>query len=117
MKLYRKIDTTTGNFLEDVLFETHPILMESVREEITLENSTTEIRVTEQPLLDVDGNTILDNQYVEQEPPQGLYLPRWTGTEWVEGGQAPEPTIEPPSESERIDAIELVLMDLMMGGM
>ena len=30
MKLFRKIDTTTGNFLEDVLFESHPILTEMV---------------------------------------------------------------------------------------
>ncbi len=26
MKLFRKIDTTTGKFLEDVLFESHPFL-------------------------------------------------------------------------------------------
>ena len=64
MKLLRKIDTTTGNFLGDVLFESHP----------TLE----------------DGE--LDPQYIEEAPQQGLYLPRWTGMEWVEGGVVPEPT-------------------------
>ena len=75
MKLFRKIDTTTGNFLEDVLFESHP----------TLE----------------DGE--LDPQYIEEAPAQGFYLPRWNGTEWVEGGQVPEP-VEP------VPAIEELLM-------
>ena len=35
MKLFRKIDTTTGNFLEDVLFESHPFLMETVLVDVT----------------------------------------------------------------------------------
>ena len=72
MKLFRKIDTTTGNFLEDVLFESHP----------TLE----------------DGE--LDPQYIEEAPAQGFYLPRWNGTEWVEGGVAPEPTEPEPAIEE-----------------
>ena len=72
MKLFRKIDTTTGNFLEDVLFENRP----------TLE----------------DGE--LDPQYIEDAPTQGLYWPRWSGTEWVEGGVAPEPTTPEPSIEE-----------------
>ena len=86
MKLFRKIDTTTGNFLEDVLFESHP----------TLEDDE------------------LDQQYVEEAPPQGLYLPRWTGTEWVEGGTAPEPVPQALSEAERIEMLENMLLLLMM---
>ena len=86
MKLFRKIDTITGNFLEDVLFESHP----------TLEDDE------------------LDQQYVEEAPPQGLYLPRWTGTEWVEGGTAPEPEPQAPSEVERIEMLENMLLLLMM---
>ena len=70
MKLFRKIDPITGNFIEDVIFESHPTV------------------------LDAEGNTVLDAQYVEEAPKQGFYLPRWNGTEWVEGGQAPEP-VEP----------------------
>ena len=93
MKLFRKIDTTTGDFIEDVLFESHPIV------------------------LDAEGNTILDAQFVEEAPQQGFYLPRWNGTEWVEGGQAPEP-VEPepqaPSEAERIEMLENMLLLLMM---
>ena len=93
MKLFRKIDTTTGNFIEDVIFESHPTV------------------------LDAEGNTILDAQFVEEAPQQGFYLPRWNGTEWEEGGQAPEP-VEPepqaPSEAERIEMLENMLLLLMM---
>ena len=89
MKLFRKIDTITGNFLEDVLFESHP----------TLEDDE------------------LDQQYVEEAPPQGFYLPRYMNGIWVEGGQAPEP-VEPepqaPSEAERIEMLENMLLLLMM---
>ena len=93
MKLFRKIDPITGNFIEDVLFESHPTV------------------------LDAEGNTILDAQFVEEAPQQGFYLPRWNGTEWEEGGQAPEP-VEPepqaPSEAERIEMLENTLLLLMM---
>ena len=114
MKLFRKIDTTTRKFLEDVLFESHPFLMESIQEEITLEDGTTEIQVTEKLLLDAEGNALLDPQYVEEAPPQGLYLPRWTGTKWVEGGQTPEPEPQALSEAERIAMLENTLLLLMM---
>ena len=81
MKLFRKIDTVTGNFLEDVLFESHP----------TLE----------------DGE--LDPQYIEEAPKQGFYLPRWNGTEWVEGGVAPEPT-EPEQQVSTMEEMAIALM-------
>ena len=131
MKLFRKIDTTTGNFLEDVLFESHPFLMESIQEEITLEDGTTEIQVTEKLLLDAEGNALLDQQYVEEAPPQGFYWPKWNGTEWVEGGQAPEPTTPQLSTDEKltqmaeqlvitqanIEAAQEALDFLLLGGM
>ena len=89
MKLFRKIDTTTGNFIEDCLFEAQPVLE--------------------------DGE--LDPQYIEEAPTQGFYWPKWNGAEWVEGGQAPEP-VEPepqaPSEAERIEMLENMLLLLMM---
>ena len=81
MKLFRKIDTTTGNFLEDVLFDSHP----------TLE----------------DGE--LDPQYIEEVPKQGFYLPRWNGTEWVEGGVAPEPTETGP-QAPMMEEMAIALM-------
>ena len=86
MKLFRKIDTITGNFLEDVLFESHP----------TLEDDE------------------LDQQYVEEAPPQGLYLPRYRNGVWVEGGVAPEPEPQALSEAERIEMLENMLLLLMM---
>ena len=83
MKLFRKIDTVTGNFLEDVLFESHP----------TLE----------------DGE--LDPQYIEDSPSQGFYLPKWNGTEWVEGGVAPEQT-EPEPQVPTIEEVAIALMNM-----
>jgi hypothetical protein len=91
MKLFRKIDTVTGNFLEDVLFESHPFLMETVLVDVTDEEGIITQVEEIHPVLDAEGNPQLDSQYVEEAPPQGLYLPRWTGSEWVEGGVAPEP--------------------------
>ena len=93
MKLFRKIDTTTGNFIEDVIFESHPTV------------------------LDAEGNAQLDPQYVEEAPPQGLYLPRWTGTEWVEGGTAPEPEPQGPTVEERLQIAEDTIMFMLMGSM
>ena len=78
MKLFRKIDPITGNFIEDVLFESHPTV------------------------LDAEGNTVLDAQYVEEAPQQGFCLPRWNGAEWVEDGQAPEPTTPQLSTDEKL---------------
>ena len=83
MKLFRKIDTATGNFLEDVLFESHP----------TLE----------------DGE--LDPQYIEDAPSQGFYWPKWNGTEWVEGGVAPEQT-EPEPQVPTIEEVAIALMNM-----
>ena len=80
MKLFRKIDTKTGNFLEDVLFESHPFLMETVLVDVTDEEGTITQVEEIQPLLDAEGNQRLDPQYVEEAPPQGLYLPRHLGT-------------------------------------
>ena len=83
MKLFRKIDTLTGNFLEDVLFESHP----------TLE----------------DGE--LDPQYIEDAPSQGFYWPKWNSTEWVEGGVAPEQT-EPEQQVPTIEEVAIALMNM-----
>lgn len=102
MKLFRKIDTTTGNFLEDVLFDSHPTL--------------------------VDGE--LDPRYIEETPAQGFYWPKWNGIEWIEGGQAPEP-VEPVPQAPTMEQMAIALMQtqaeleataealdfLIMGGM
>ena len=77
MKLYRKIDTTTGNFIEDVLFESEP--------------------------------PFDDGSYISTPVPQGFYLPKWNGTEWVEGGVAPEPT-EPEPQVPTVEQMAIALM-------
>lgn len=74
MKLFRKIDTKTGNFIEDCQFENLPILE--------------------------DGQP--DPQYVEEAPPQGLCPPRYMNGVWVEGGVAPEPTTPQLSTYEKL---------------
>ena len=117
MKLFRKIDPITGNFIEDVIFESHPIVMEESTWESTDEFGNITSHVEWVPVLDAEGNTILDAQFVEEAPQQGFYLPRWNGAEWVEGGQAPEPVEPEPqalSEAERIEMLENTLLLLMM---
>ena len=109
MKLFRKIDTTTGNFIEDCLFDSHPILTETVLVDVTDEEGIITQVEELQPLLDAEGNPQFDPQYVEEAPPQGLYLPKWTGTEWVEGGQAPEP-IEPEPQAPTVEQMAIALM-------
>ena len=67
---------------------------------------------------------------LDVKPAQGFYLPRWNGAEWVEGGQAPEPT-EPESQAPTMEQMAIALMQtqsqledaqealdfLIMGGM
>lgn len=117
MKLFRKIDVTTGNFIEDCLFESHPILTETVLVDVTDEEGNITQVEELQTLLDAENKIQLDPQYVEEAPPQGFYIPKWTGTEWVEGGVAPDPVPPVPTEVERLAAIEETLDFLLMGGM
>ena len=102
MKLFRKIDTKTGNFLEDVLFESHPFLMETVLVDVTDEEGTITQVEEIQPVLDEEGNPQPDQQYVEEAPPQGFYLPQYLNGVWVEGGIAPEPTTPQLSTDEKL---------------
>ena len=113
MKLFRKIDAKTGNLLEDMLFESHPFLMETVLVDVTDEEGTITQVEEIQPLLDAEGNQRLDPQYVEEAPPQGLYLPRYLNGVWVEGGQAPEPVPADPTVDERLDSLEDVMLFLI----
>lgn len=117
MKLYRKIDVVTGNFIEDVLFESHPIVMQESIRESTDEFGNITPHSEWVSVLDAEGNAQLDPQYVEEAPPQGLYLPRYLNGVWIEGGVAPEPTPPVPTEVERIVAMEEALDFLLMGGM
>ena len=57
---------------------------------------------------------------LDVSPAQGFYQPKWSGTEWVEGGQAPEPQPSEPTLEERLavveddtEAIAIVLADIV----
>ena len=116
MKLFRKIDVVTGNFIEDVLFESHPIVMEESIWESMDEFGFITPHSEWVPVLDAEGNTILDAQFVEEAPQQGFYLPRWNGTEWVEGGEpipTPDPIPSEPTVDERLNSLEEVMLFLI----
>lgn len=74
--LYKKINTENGLFIGDVILDT----------------------------LQVDELGNPDSQYIAEPVPQGFYWPKWNGTEWVEGGEAPEPEPVIPTEVEVLRA-------------
>ena len=50
---------------------------------------------------------------IEAPCPDGFYLPRWDGTQWVEGGAAPEPVTPEPTLEDRVAATEAAITALM----
>lgn len=129
MKLFKKIDTTTGILIEDCRFDYHPYLTETVLQDFTDENGvTTQQEVTQTvtttvlvDIVDEEGvvtqvekeQPVYDPQYIEDEVPQGFYWPRWNGTEWVEGGVAPEPVPQEPTTDERLSTLEDVVLFML----
>lgn len=53
---------------------------------------------------------------LDVEPSQGLYIPKWDGTQWIATGQAPEPTPQEPTEVELLMLAVAELADIVMGG-
>ena len=57
---------------------------------------------------------------LDVEPSQGLHQPKWDGTQWVEG--ATQEYIDSlkvpqePTESERLEALESAMLELVLGG-
>ena len=113
MKLFRKIDAKTSNLLEDVLFESDPFLMETVLVDVTDQEGTITQVEEIQPVLDEEGNPQPDPQYVEEAPPQGMYLPRYLKGVWIDGGVVPEPVPQPPTLEERVADAENTLLSLL----
>ena len=77
-------------------------------------------------IIDENGNFIRDEfienltneKYVDGEVPQGFILPKWNGTNWVEGGIAPTPVAAEPTMEERMAVIEQdnsTILDLLAG--
>ena len=122
--VYRKIDLGTGLFIEDALFNENPVLMETVVDEllgeyqkvVTVEKTyeTGEFAEDGTPIMVTVQESVKDPQYIDVSCPEGLYHPRWDGLQWVEGGQAPEEVIPEPSIEERLEVVEMVLMDMLV---
>ena len=53
---------------------------------------------------------------IETPCPDGFYHPKWDGSKWVEGGVAPEPTPQPPTAEERLEALESAMLEMILGG-
>ena len=51
---------------------------------------------------------------LDTEPSQGLYAPKWDGTQWVETGQAPELQPQKPTIEERLEQTEELLQTVTM---
>ena len=56
-------------------------------------------------------------------PSQGLYIPKWNGEAWEEGAtqeyiDSLKAQAEPqePTESERLEALEMLMVDILGGG-
>ena len=60
---------------------------------------------------------------LETEPAQGLYAPKWNGTEWIEGlsdkeiAELTKPALQEPTLEERLQTAEDTIMFMLMGGM
>jgi hypothetical protein len=58
---------------------------------------------------------------LEVEPAQGFYAPKWNGESWEEGAtqeyiDSLKPQPQEPTESERLEALEMLMLDILGGG-
>lgn len=60
---------------------------------------------------------------LDVEPAQGLYQPKWNGTSWEEGAtqeyiDSLKSQAEPqePTETKRLEALEMLMVDILGGG-
>lgn len=60
---------------------------------------------------------------LDVEPAQGLYIPRWNNEAWEEGAtqeyiDSLKAQAEPqePTESDRLEALEMLMVDILGGG-
>ena len=56
------------------------------------------------------------------EPSQGLYKPKWNGEAWVEGAtqeyiDSLQPAPQEPSIEDRLNALEMMELERLFGGM
>lgn len=55
------------------------------------------------------------------EPAQGIYRPRWNGEAWEEGAtqeyiDSLKAQSQEPTESERLEVLEMLMVDILGGG-
>ena len=58
---------------------------------------------------------------LDVEPAQGLYLPKWNGETWEEGAtqeyiDSLKTQPQEPTEAERLEALEMLMVDILGGG-
>lgn len=58
---------------------------------------------------------------LEVEPSLGMYHPKWNGEKWEEGAtqeyiDSLKPQPQEPTESERLEALEMLMVDILGGG-
>ena len=60
---------------------------------------------------------------LDVEPAQGLYAPKWNGESWEEGATQEyidslkaQATPQEPTESERLESLEMLMVDILGGG-
>lgn len=76
------------------------------------------VRIIDENGLFVDDVFVEElTEYTIETPVIGtFYHPKWNGTEWVEGGQPPEPVPQLPTDSERLQALEDTILTILMEG-
>lgn len=108
----------------------HGFVIESYVAEFDEEGNMSEVKV---PVLDDEGNPVKDDEgnviervvenLIPITMPHGLYRAKWTGEQWVEGATQEEidemtkHEPSPPTENEqRLADLELIITELLMGG-
>ncbi len=92
-KIRVRLVNDNGLFIKDAFVDKIPLATETVTESYTDIDDIIKEHEVIKPLLDEHGFTYLDKHYVTTPCPQGFILPKWDGTQWVEGGVAKEPVI------------------------
>lgn len=116
MRLYQIDDN--GLFVGDIPDSTDPIYQDNPNRFIETETETVtgedgKSVIIETPVYDENGNTQLNHHYTTTPCPAGFYWPKWDGAQWIEGGTVPVPVTQPPTEDERISAVEAAISTLM----
>lgn len=94
--LYRKIDTETGLFIEDVILDSVPTIV-------------------------IDDELIPNPQYIDVPVADGFYHPKWNGEKWIEGlsttkieERKAQSLSHGPTSEERLASAESTILKLLL---